>query len=158
MTKDEIKLALEAVFIGFKAERFMTDADYTLQDKAVLVLQEALAQPQQKPEQQDPDWKDCLIAQHEETILWQAKRIAELLDASQPPAQQEPVAGVVLRDNVPTLLQDKHIKQTDERLYKSPQARRKPLTHQEISDIAINNSPIVHEFARAIEAAHDIKD
>jgi hypothetical protein len=43
MTKDEIKLALEAVLIGFKAERFMTDADYVLQDKAVLVLQNARA-------------------------------------------------------------------------------------------------------------------
>ena len=58
------------------------------------------AQP--APEQQEPDedWKDGLIAQQEETILWQATRIAELLDqqAAQPaqPAQpapvQEPVA------------------------------------------------------------------
>jgi hypothetical protein len=44
MTKDEINLVLDAVLIGFKAERFMTDADYALQDKAVLVLQEALAE------------------------------------------------------------------------------------------------------------------
>ena len=27
-----------------------------------------------------PDWKDRLIEQQEETILWQAKRISELLD------------------------------------------------------------------------------
>ena len=44
------------------------------------------AQP--PPEQQEPDedWKDGLIAQQEETILWQATRIAELLDqqAAQP--------------------------------------------------------------------------
>jgi hypothetical protein len=44
------------------------------------------AQP--APEQQEPDedWKDGLIAQQEETILWQATRIAELLDqqAAQP--------------------------------------------------------------------------
>jgi hypothetical protein len=45
MTKEAMKLALDAVLIGFKAERFMTDADYALQDKAVLVLQEALAEP-----------------------------------------------------------------------------------------------------------------
>ena len=44
--------------------------------------------------------KDRLIAQHEETILWQAKRIAELLDAPQQPApatqlrEQEPVAWI----------------------------------------------------------------
>ena len=43
MTKDEINLVLDAVLIGFKAERFMTDADYALQDKAMLILQEALA-------------------------------------------------------------------------------------------------------------------
>lgn len=61
MTKDEIKLALDAVLIGFKAERFMTDADYTLQDRAVLVLQEALnaslaeqPAPVAKPHEQEP--------------------------------------------------------------------------------------------------------
>ena len=61
MTKDEIKLALDAVLIGFKAERFMTDADYTLQDKAVIVLQEALnaslaeqPAPVAKPHEQEP--------------------------------------------------------------------------------------------------------
>jgi hypothetical protein len=36
--------------------------------------------------------------------------------------------------------------------------QRKPLTDEQISDIAINNPPMVHEFARAIEAAHGIKD
>ena len=33
------------------------------------------------------------------------------------PAQQEPVAGVVLREGLPTLLQDRNIKSTDQRLY-----------------------------------------
>ena len=53
----------------------------------------------------EPDWKDRLIAQHEETLLWQAKRIAELLDAPQPPAplakphEQEPVAWMVEFEN-----------------------------------------------------------
>ena len=45
------------------------------------------AQPQQEPD----NWKDRLIAQHEETILWQAKRIGELMDQPAQP-QQEPVA------------------------------------------------------------------
>lgn len=36
------------------------------------------------------------------------------------PAQQEPVAGVVIREGLPTLLQDRHIKPTDQRLYTSP--------------------------------------
>lgn len=38
----------------------------------------------EQPAQRD-DWKDRLIAQHEETILWQAKRIAEF---TSPPAQR----------------------------------------------------------------------
>lgn len=41
------------------------------------------------------DWKDRLIAQHEETILWQAKRIAELTD--QQPAQP---AALSLEDSL----------------------------------------------------------
>lgn len=39
--------------------------------------------PPAQPEP-DSDWKDRLIAQHEETILWQAKRIAELLEQPEP--------------------------------------------------------------------------
>ena len=31
-------------------------------------------------ESQEPDWKDGVMEQQEETILWQAKRIAELID------------------------------------------------------------------------------
>jgi hypothetical protein len=31
-------------------------------------------------ESQKPDWKDGVMEQQEETILWQAKRIAELID------------------------------------------------------------------------------
>ena len=42
-------------------------------------------------------------------------------------------------------------------VYTTPQ-QRKPLTDEQISDIAINNPPMVHEFARAIEAAHGIGD
>jgi hypothetical protein len=36
--------------------------------------------------------------------------------------EQEPVAGVVLRDGYPTLIQDKLIKETDQRLYTTPPA------------------------------------
>ena len=97
MSKEAMKLALEASEeIKRWTDRY-TNPDHpvsTFVEKAITALREALAeQPaQQEPEQQEPDWKDRLIAQHEETILWQSKRIAELLDAPQPPAQQEPVA------------------------------------------------------------------
>ena len=47
-----------------------------------------------------------------------------------PPAQpaptvQDPVSGVVLRDGYPTLIQDKHIKETDKRLYTTPPAAQR---------------------------------
>ena len=38
---------------------------------------------------------------------------------------QEPVAGVVLRDGYPTLVQDKHVKETDQRLYTTPPAAQR---------------------------------
>ena len=37
-------------------------------------------------------------------------------------AVQEPVSGVVMRDGCPTLIQDKHIKENDQRLYSAPPA------------------------------------
>ena len=59
MTKELLTLALEAVEIGFKAEQFMTDADYALQDKAVAALREALAE---QPAQQEPvAWMHTMI-------------------------------------------------------------------------------------------------
>jgi hypothetical protein len=61
---------------------------------------------------------DDLIAEyHMETSSF-AKRVNEMFKqalAAQP--VQEPVSGVVLRDGLPALLQDKHIKETDQRLY-----------------------------------------
>jgi len=39
------------------------------------------------------------------------------------PAPVQPVSGVVLRDGLPTLLQDKHIKETDQRLCIIPPAQ-----------------------------------
>lgn len=72
------------------------------------------------------------------------------------PPEQEPVAGVVIRDSLPTLLQDRHIKQTDERLYTAlPQ--RKPMTYEEITAISkqvAEGGPkdSIDRFVRAIEA------
>ena len=45
----------------------------------------------EQPAQQD-DWKDRLIAQYQETILWQAKRIAELRE--QPAQSSKPWVGL----------------------------------------------------------------
>ena len=52
------------------------------------------------------------------------EEVVRVLDAAPPsaPVGQEPVSGVVLRDGNPTLLQDKHIKASDVRLYAAPPA------------------------------------
>jgi len=86
MSKELLTLALEAVEIGFKAEQYMTDADYALQDKAVAALREALAE---QPAQQEPvAWmtKDGEIYKHE---CWPEHKARPLVfgDTS-PPAQR----------------------------------------------------------------------
>ena len=84
-----------------------------------------------------------------------------------PLAQAEPVqavSGVVIREGLPTLLRDRDIQTTDTRLYTTPQ-QRKPLTDDEIEALfkGVDSEDkgrfaIVRGFARAIEAAHGIKE
>ena len=76
--------------------------------------------------------------------------------------EQEPVANVVLRDGLPTLLANNQIKPTDERLYTTP-PQRKPLSDEEMKKIWYAMQNIMgwysfQEIARAIEAAHGIKE
>ena len=83
--------------------------------------------------------------------------------------EQEPMANVVLRDGLPTLLANNQIKPTDERLYTTP-PQRKPMTDDEIAELWLDiygstPSSGIHEdgllpwrLARAIEAAHGIKE
>ena len=73
MTKDEALKLLE------KATRSCNNFD---EQRALDALMRE-AQPAQKD-----NWKNRLIAQHEETIVWQAKRISDLLDQQE---AQEPV-------------------------------------------------------------------
>jgi hypothetical protein len=52
-------------------------------------------------------------------------------------AQQEPVLGVVIREGLPTLLQERDIKPTDTRLYTTPPQRTwVGLTDEEIQAVA----------------------
>jgi hypothetical protein len=74
------------------------------------------------------------------------------------------VSGVVIREGLPTLLRDRDIQTTDTRLYTTPQ-QRKPLTDDEIEALfkGVDSEDkgrfaIVRGFARAIEAAHGIKE
>ena len=76
--------------------------------------------------------------------------------------EQEPMANVVLRDGLPTLLANNQIKPTDERLYTTP-PQRKPLSDEEMKKIWYAMQNIMgwysfQEIARAIEAAHGIKE
>ena len=59
------------------AAKYERDTGKKLTSIIPMAEQSALATEWRK--QQD-DWKDRLITQHEETILWQAKRIAELME------------------------------------------------------------------------------
>ena len=123
-----MRLALEALE-GNTTNPVIDPEQAAIEDQAITALQEALAeQPaQQKPvvfyrcngcghayEQVHPTSCDCMEGSSFEQVNYYTS----------PPAQQEPVAGVVIRDSLPTLLQDRHIKKTDERLYTSPPAQR----------------------------------
>lgn len=73
--------------------------------------------------------------------------------AKQAEPEQEPVAGVVIREGLPTLLQDKHIKSTDQRLYATPQKREwQGLTDEEIMHLDMETSGTVIDFVHAVEA------
>jgi hypothetical protein len=107
---------------------------------------------------------------------WWAGKIANLLASQEnlipsnsteleKQEQGEPVAGVVMREGNPTLLRDRDIKLTDERLYTTPQ-QRKPLTDKQLNIIGsrwhlnllgTDEKAELFAFARAIEAAHGIK-
>jgi hypothetical protein len=60
------------------------------------------------------DGKGCSIEQAWDCLLTAAPA---------QPAPVQPVSGVVLRDGYPTLVQDKHIKENDQRLYATPPAQ-----------------------------------
>ena len=143
MTKDDaLKIALDYVL---RTTYWTEGRD---RHDTLKVIKEALAQPEQ-----EPDWKDRLIAQQEETILWQAKRISEFLDQQK---EQEPVLnGWRLRDVY-------FDADGEPSMHKAP--KRKPLTHEQRVDLLAKFEAHKHEWhAPAIlidmvEAAHGIKE
>ena len=99
-----------------------------------------------------------------EYLKTQVQRLSALVRAQQITidkleAQQEPVAWITKTGNVWKTKAD----ETDTPLYTTP-PQRKPLTDEEISDLwcKVSNTDFVtadtHVFARAIEAAHGIKE
>ena len=142
MTKDEaMKLALEALegadwyinqleLIVYSVDDEGTHENRAKVQSAITAIKEALAQPEQEP----VAW----MFQHDET----GRMNYVSNDGIHNPAmflEMNPRYALVCP------------------LYTTP-PQRKPLTDEEISWIAINNPPMVHEFARAIEAAHGIKE
>jgi hypothetical protein len=135
MTQEALKLALEAF------EAIPEEIEGWIPDKctdAVIAIKEALAQ------EQEPDWKDGLIAQQEETILWQAKRIAELIDTP-PQEQKESVADDFFR-----MIADRNPKP-----FPLPQCTWVGLTDDEIDELAELHGlyfMVYVPFTEAIEA------
>ena len=154
MTKDEaLKLALEAFdsMIGRKPERV---------EQAITAIKEALAQTQEPVawEQFYPDFGKPQIAFNAEVIGYVAP-------------QQEPVAWGVFEGNLhdmffsPSEAQEMaDLKGTHAEvrpLYTSP-PQRKPLTDEDVERIVrearVGEHGIGYTIARAIEAAHGIKE
>ena len=144
MTKDEaLKLALEAMeSVTVECNNFhhpKKDQNHDWAkcppvvrwDKAIIAIKEALAQPEQ-------------IQPSADSNTHQPER-HELQAKGEHPA---PCARHCEANAFQIVIKN----------LKAQLAQRKPLTDEEISEIAINNLPMVHEFARAIEAAHGIKE
>jgi len=163
MNKDEaLKLALEALKypLNQSHENFNVDMAELLAHRAITAIKEALAQPEPWEKFCDSNcvWTDhhpdCKLAE-QEPVVWMyvnksshevrfQKHMRDFVDHgafSEVPLFSEPLAN-------------------QEKTSGSPIAQRKPLTDEEIGDIAALYYPRWqgHEgFARAIEAAHGIK-
>jgi hypothetical protein len=61
---------------GYESKRAAAQDNITDEQGRPMTYWGGKAQPAQ-----EPDWKDRVMQQQEETILWQAKRITELIDA-----------------------------------------------------------------------------
>lgn len=81
----------------------------------------------------------CRTEDHPDTI-WRIRceveeLVREVLKTyAAAPVAQEPVRGVVLRDAMPTLLQERFIRATDQRLYTAPPAAAQPEAWEAAAD------------------------
>ena len=168
MTKDEaLKLALEALELEDMACRYEKDQTPEHITKAIIAIKEALAQQNQF----NPDWDAMAVMVEEQQRM--AKRIAEL-EAQQ---EQEPVAWELRHGKTDRVLIEitndprrahnwKASLEEVVPLYTTP-PHRKPLTSGEIytayitatnQTLRAQDERLAFAFARAIEAAHGIKE
>lgn len=154
MSKEAMKLALEALTETYA----MTSHAEILKHKAITALREALAQRQ---------------APYKIRMDLPASISSEAIEADKllkpQPAQQEPVAWTLLLVGAHNGLVGKagdkfvghpeHYERVD--VYTSPPAQRKPLTDEELDAMfskTLKGKKLVNWVARAIEAAHGIKE
>ena len=147
MTKDEaLKLALEALELEDLACRYEKDPTPEHIAKAITAIREALAQPEQEP-------VACIGSLNEFRAMELVNRGFALTDHlyTTPPK----TAGL-LRE-IAALSANAL---DDYKMIQSLMAQRKPLTDEEIDFLWQNTSPYYdhQDFARAIEAAHGIKE
>ena len=154
MTKDEaMKMALEALEClkrDFDADQF----EWGIADEAITAIKEALAQPEQEP------------------VAWEQfhEHMAGPFYKAPPQPEKEPVAWGVFEVNLHDMffteaeaVEMAQLKGTHAEvkpLYTAPQ--RKPLTDEDVERIVrearVGEHGIGYTIARAIEAAHGIKE
>ena len=161
--------ALEQIHVGN-----MTPMAEEAWNKAIVILLQALEQPKKEPVLQDIEqyriqmagictaaigyWKetDGIHPDYDTPALRDVAKLYAKYDALyKAQLKQEPVSCVVLREGLPTLLQDRNIKSTEQRLYTSPPAQRKPLTRDQALKIVAANPDAITAI-RMTEAAHGI--
>ena len=163
MTNEERKVFELALDWIEKQPEETPDSKYDVNSRYVVLreLEAALAQPETPYEIGQRIAKTGGGISHLWSAVSQDDEIAEaergFKEALAQP-EQEPVANVVLRDGLPTLLANNQIKPTDERLYTAP-PQRKPLTdEQKVALCKKFPDHLTFNAIKAIEAAHGIKE
>ena len=156
--KEAMKLALEALELLTDTEQTFGALDYG--DNAITALKEALAQPEQAPVATVIGWGDG------GQLIVTVRSMNQIIDRNQPlylhPPQRTEQEPCVHAKNpkgcyrVRCQLGDKCV--DDEMSFRTTPPQRKPLTHDELTDIWYKQSLDWMEFARAVEAAHGIKE
>ena len=152
MTKDKaLKLALEALeFVNQTGDTQTFDMCYA--DKAITAIKEALAQPEQ-----EPDGISLTNIPHPKGVPAPDDLNADALELVELELPDEDEAVAWADCGVINWIAGKQFKRASY-LYTTP-PQRKPLTDEEIDRMYVScKYGSVRELARAIEAAHGIKE
>jgi len=173
MSREAMKLAL----LALKTATAVNDREVRLQAESIVALKEALAEEPAQPEPVDSAEK---AGAYMDARLWEFIDMAAAWPEAKPDTRtwdhvlvyapnQEPKCGAIIevfgkdwRLEYMSLPVGKHKLYTQQYTYTTPSAQRKPLTDEQIRK-AVNGAGIMFtapdiKVARAIEAAHGIKD